>query len=53
MIYKEEKEKWFQEQLNRIQSLKKEHVETKDILTSITDTLEKDILVHHLILFLI
>lgn len=45
MIYKEQENKWYKDQIDRIESLKKEHVETKEILSSITQTLEKEILV--------
>jgi len=44
MIYKEQENKWYKDQIDRIESLKKEHVETKEILSSITQTLEKEIL---------
>jgi len=44
MIYKEQENKWYKDQIDRIESLKKEHVETKEILSSISETLEKDVL---------
>ncbi len=53
MIYKEEENKWYKDQIDRIESLKKEHVETKEILSSITQTLEKEILVTFPQIFLI
>jgi len=45
MIYKEQQEQWYQQQLGRLESLKKEHQDSKDVLSSMTETLEKDILV--------
>jgi len=46
MIYKEQQEQWYQQQIDKIESLKKEHEDSKEVLSSMTETLEKDILVH-------
>lgn len=45
MIYKEQQDKWYQEQIQRIETLKREHQDTKDVLSNIDKTLEQDILV--------
>ncbi len=53
MIYKEQENIWYQQQFDRIESLKKEHTETKEVLHEVSKTLESEILVkilHELVL---